>query len=411
MVAKPEILAIAACVLTSHVYTSDERVDTILVRSDDDDMTVDTLDIVELCESALAADYTRVRRAGNRLAKALAPDNPEAAKSIQRALKRQGVPLQSSGYVEQFPRDSGSRLPLVQEENWPTNPLFLNSDAGRVVSRFLEDSSHIELLAERGVSTRLGLLVHGAPGTGKTHLAGHIAAQMQVPLLVARLDSLISSRLGDTAKNIRNVFDFIPQRRAVLFLDEIDAFAKVRDDKNDLGELKRVVNTVLQGLDSLADEVVVVAATNHAHLLDPAIWRRFPYKVDLQLPDSNVRASMWAYYLFRDAPDKVMDAEVLAKVSEGLSGADIENIALAARRRGVIDGEEPSLASVAFAAARSSQAVPDLLEKVCLSHDDRRTLATVLRDKASLEVTNIARVIGVSRQMAHRYLKEPIDGE
>ena len=369
-------------------------------------MEVDTKTVVDLLEAALAADYTKVRRAGNRIAKLAATTDPELGKAIQRIIKRQGVPLQTSGYSQQLPRDSGSSLPLIQEAEWPSNPLMLNDDAVRGFSQFMEDARHIDLLADSGVSSRLGLLLHGDPGTGKTHLAGHVAAQLQLPLYVVRLDSLISSRLGDTAKNIRSVFDFVPGSKSVLFLDEIDAVAKVRDDQNEVGELKRVVNAVLQGLDSLPDEVVVIAATNHAHLLDRAIWRRFPYKIEMRAPDRSVLAEMWRHYLYQDAADQIFETDVLAAVSVGLSGADVENIALAARRRAIIDGEKPALAQVLLAAHRSRPGAPNLLEQTVLSHDQRRDLTLALRDAAKLEVTQIAKAVGVSRQMAHRYLKE-----
>ena len=156
-------------------------------------------------------------------------------------------------------------------------------------------------------------------------------------MLVARLDALISSRLGDTAKNIRELFDHVAQRGAALFLDEIDAIAKVRDDRLELGELKRVVNTVLQGIDSLPDDAVIIAATNHAQLLDAAVWRRFPYSIDLALPDMDVRSAMWDYFLFNDQTSEPKLSKTLAQASEGLSGSDIEVLALACRRRSLLD--------------------------------------------------------------------------
>ena len=241
--------------------------------------------ILALIEAAMSADYTGVRRVGGQIAKRLAEENDlDGAKALQSLLRKRGVPLQASGYAESLPRDAGSRLPLVEEGQWPTTPIMLDGEAGYTISQFMEDAKNIGLLAEKGVSARLGLLLYGPPGTGKTLLAGHIAASLKRPFYIARLDSLISSRLGETSKNIRGIFDFVPAQNAVLFLDEMDAIAKLRDDRHELGELKRVVNTVLQGLDSLTDDVVTIGATNHPHLLDPAIWRRFPYKVNWTFP-------------------------------------------------------------------------------------------------------------------------------
>ena len=250
----------------------------------------------------------------------------------------------------------------------------------------------------------------GPPGTGKTLLAGHIAASLKRPFYITRLDSLISSRLGETAKNIRGIFEFVPARNAVLFLDEMDAIAKLRDDRHELGELKRVVNTVLQGLDSLTDDVVTVGATNHPHLLDPAIWRRFPYKVELGLPDQDVRRSLWRHFLFQDADARKEDTHLLARVSDGLNGADIENIALAARRRSILGNQEPSLAQILLAVHASRVGRPRLLDNRELETEDKKALTALLHEKGGVSQAEIAKIVGVSRQMVHRYLKEESDG-
>ncbi|MCY4054077.1 MAG: ATP-binding protein [Hyphomicrobiales bacterium] len=212
--------------------------------------------------------------------------------------------------------------------------------------------------------------MYGPPGTGKSLLAGHVATLLDRPFYIARLDSLISSRLGETAKNIRSIFDYVPSKEAVLFLDEIDSIAKVRDDRHELGELKRVVNTVLQGLDSLTDDVITIAATNHPHLLDSAIWRRFPYKAEINLPDGDVRESLWLHFLYQDDETRRNEAALLAKVSDGLNGSDIENIGLAARRRAILSGEESSLIKILLAVSKSSSSSARLI-----SSDDPNTQA------------------------------------
>ena len=123
-----------------------------------------------------------MRRAGSEIAKRLAEQkDPEGAKAIQSMLRKRGVPLQASGYAEALPRDVGSRLPSIEEGQWPTTPIMLNGEAGHRIAQFIEDARNIELLAEKGVSARLGLLLFGPPGTGKTLLAGHIAASSAGP--------------------------------------------------------------------------------------------------------------------------------------------------------------------------------------------------------------------------------------
>jgi hypothetical protein len=374
-------------------------------------MEIDTSLLSTLIEAAMSADYTAVRRIGGQIAKRLAEQNDlEGAKALQGLLRKRGVPLQASGYAEALPRDTGSRLPLIEEGQWPTTPIILGGEAGHRISQFIEDAKHINLLAEKGVSARLGLLLYGPPGTGKTLLAGHIAASLKRPFYIARLDSLISSRLGETAKNIRGVFEFVPARNAVLFFDEMDAIAKLRDDRHELGELKRVVNTVLQGLDSLTDDVVTIGATNHPHLLDPAIWRRFPYKVELALPDEEVRANLWLHFLFQNVAAHKGEAALLARVSDGLNGADIENIALAARRRSILGNQEPSLAQILLAVHASRAGNPRLLDNRELDTGDKKALTRFLHEKGGVRQAEIASIVGVSRQMVHRYLKETSDG-
>jgi hypothetical protein len=360
--------------------------------------------LVDLIDAALAADYTRVRRAANGLARVLeAEGETEAAKELRALIKKRGVPLRASGYMESLPVDSKSRLPLVEEQGWPGNPLFLDDQAMRTFEDFLADVANIDTLSSKGLASRLALMLSGPPGTGKTLLAGHIAAHLNRPFYVVRLDSVISSLLGDTAKNVRTLFDYVPSKNAVLFLDEMDAIAKLRDDRHELGELKRVVNTVIQGLDMLDEHAVVVGATNHPHLLDPAIWRRFPYKIELRNPVTEVRASMWRYFLFedKDAPE----TEDLAVISDGLSGADIETIALTARRHALLNARALDLGSVALAIMNTRQGHASLPQKQPLDSDQRKQLALLLKEKNELTVTSIAHLLGVTRQAVYLYFR------
>ena len=374
-------------------------------------MEIDKTVISELINAAMSADYTAVRRFGRDIARQLASQgDQEGAKWIQSILRKRGVPLQASGYAEALPRDSSSRLPLIEEGQPLTTPVMLNDESSAIVAEFINDAKHIHLLSEKGVSSRLGLLLYGPPGTGKSLIAGYVASLLNRPFYVARLDSLISSRLGETAKNIRSIFDYVPSKKAVLFLDEMDAIAKVRDDRHELGELKRVVNTVLQGLDSLTDDVITIAATNHPHLLDPAIWRRFPYKAEITLPDADVRESLWLHFLYQDDETRRNEAALLAKVSDGLNGADIENIGLAARRRAILSGEEQLLVKILLAVTKSNSSSVRLISSDDPDTQAKKTVSILLNEKGGISQTEIARIVGVSRQMMSRYLKGAKNG-
>lgn len=366
--------------------------------------------LVDLLDAAMAADYTRVKRLGSEIARLLAEnDQPEAARKVRALMRKRGIPLQASGFAEALPVDASSRLPLVEEQDWPVTPLFVNEQTQGVLQRFLDDAQHVDLLSDKGLSPRLSLLLSGPPGTGKSLLAGHVASRLGKPLFVARLDSLISSRLGETAKNIRGAFEYVPSRGAVLFLDELDAIAKLRDDRHELGELKRVVNTVIQGLDSLDSHSVVIAATNHAHLLDSAIWRRFPYKIEMNFPDADVRTSMWLHFLYEDDPERDHEAQILSRISEGISGADIENLAFTVRRQSLLQDTPLNLATLAWAVYASRKG-PLYLPPKNLDADQKRELAGYLAEQSEIKKMDIAEIVGVSRQMVARYLKEASDG-
>jgi SpoVK/Ycf46/Vps4 family AAA+-type ATPase len=360
-------------------------------------MTTDEEALISLVAGAMAADYTAVRRAGTLLANSLQDSSPATAQKMRVLLNRKGVALHASGFSEALPVDAKSRFPLIEEQAYPTTPLFVDEQAGAMFRAFLEDVEHHDVLAEAGLSSRLSLLLSGPPGTGKTLLAGHIAARLNRRLYVVRLDSVISSLLGDTAKNIRSIFDFVPSR-GVLFLDEIDAVAKLRDDKQELGELKRVVNTLLQGLDSLDDRAVVLGATNHAQLLDSAVWRRFPYVVNLGLPDLNVRTDLWAHFLTEEiAPSAT--ARTLASISAGASGADIQSLALAARRKAVLTKHEVDLADLAVTVLRSRGEIP-----LDAKGDFRAVMVQLAVQKGATQA-DVAKMLGVTRQAINAHLR------
>jgi ATP-dependent 26S proteasome regulatory subunit len=180
------------------------------------------------------------------------------------------------------------------------------------------------------------MIIYGPPGVGKTELARHIAAQIGLPLITSRSDALISSFLGSTAKNLRLLFEHAVSRPCVLFLDELDALAKLRDDQHEMGELKRVVVSLLQNIDALENEIVLIGATNHHHLLDPAIWRRFAYRLELPLPSATARRKLIELFLGEFRAEE--DIETLVTVMEGLSGADIRLVCENAIRCAVLEG-------------------------------------------------------------------------
>jgi len=323
-------------------------------------------------------------------------------KRIATALRRRATSVDQMRSVERLPVDNKSRSTLIEEQPWPTMPLILSDEQEQVLKRFILENRASSALAEANLSMRSNLLLAGPPGTGKSFIAGHIAARLGLPLYVVRLDALVSSLLGDTAKNIRAIFDFANSSSAFLFIDEIDAVAKRRDDEKELGEIKRVVNTLIQGLDSVSSDTVIVAATNHAHLLDPAIFRRFPYALDISLPDSSMRDQLWSIYL---ANDDISEIGALSKISEGLTGSDIKDLATSARRASIVLEAPLDMAALAWSVLKSSTTALSLPPIDGLSNEIRRKLNADLAAIGSLTFKEIGALTGVSKQAAMRMAK------
>lgn len=368
-------------------------------------MNVNYSDITALIEASLDANYSEVRSVSNRIVKAISNQDIEAAKKIKSILRRKGVPLRSSGYSDSLPLDPKSRTPLIEEQQWPVTPLFLDEKEQEIFSTFISCVNNQDKLIENGISSRLSLLLSGAPGTGKTLVAGHIAAQLNKTLYVVRLDAVISSLLGDTAKNIRQIFEYVPTKNAVLFLDEVDAVAKLRDDRQEIGELKRVVNTLIQGLDSLDDQAIVIAATNHANLLDPAIWRRFPFKINFDFPTRDVRKALWNYFLFKDNGDESV-LEILSSISDGLTGADIESISLAFRRHSILSGEVLNVVSVIYSIMKNEESNSVVILSNKPDVNIKKEISKELHETYKISQAEIGRLLSVSRQTVSGYLKE-----
>ncbi|KVO02671.1 ATPase [Burkholderia ubonensis] len=369
-------------------------------------MSPSSSDLVAFAEAAMSADYDRIRQVGQRLCKELATRDAEGARLLRQALGRKGVPLRAAGYSETLPVDNKSRLPLLEVHEMPDVPIFLDELGKMAFEAFLADAMHFDKLVAQGIASRLAVLLSGPPGTGKTLLAGHIAAHLGRKFYVVRLDAVISSLLGDTAKNIRSIFDFVAGKNAVLFLDELDAIAKMRDDRNELGELKRVVNTVIQGIDSLEPSAIVIAATNHAQMLDTAIWRRFPYKISFGVPERDLREALWFHFL-GDDPGYEAASRMLALLSEGLNGADIEQFALAARRSAAHKNGRIDMWSLACSILHRGAGTT---ASPTVALNDKRRLIETLAQEHHVSQAEIARFLGVTRQAISPYLKPSDDG-
>jgi SpoVK/Ycf46/Vps4 family AAA+-type ATPase len=225
---------------------------------------------------------------------------------------------------------------------------------------------------------------------------------------VARLDGLISSFLGSTSKNIRALFDFAASTPCVLFLDEFDAIAKLRGDTQELGELKRVVNSFIQNLDTLGSQSIVLAATNHRELLDAAIWRRFGYRLALDFPGAELRRTMWENFA-KELHFSLRDTELLVDLSDGFTGSDINEVCVRLQRRLLTKQQFPLLKD-AWEVLRNMSIGEGESRRFlsALKGKDEHAISTVLRERNTKLYSHaaIAQLFGVSKATAHRRAKE-----
>jgi len=205
----------------------------------------------------------------------------------------------------------------------------------RVFTGLLNEFRRGDDIRQHGLPVRSKLLFCGPPGCGKTFCAEAFANELGLPLYIVKLDRLISSYLGETAGNVRKIFEFARKQPCVLFLDEFDALARARDDTSEHNELRRVVNSLLLFIDRIKPRGFLVAATNLDQSLDPAVWRRFDEVIWFDMPD----ASSIERYLrlrFKNVRTDFEPSQLVGSV-EGFSYADIERICIQAMKTSIIE--------------------------------------------------------------------------
>ncbi len=304
-------------------------------------------EVLKILDGALKANASMASSYAGLLAEKLESDGEkQQARMIRERLARAPMAVASAqgvghGHVlGQMPTDNDSRLHTV-DYSQPTldgSEVLLPDAIQARLQEFIQCVEHHDALQRAGAAVASRVLIYGPPGTGKTQTARWIAARLKLPLLTVRCDTLVSSLLGQTSRNLRRVFDYAQQLPCVLFLDEFDALAGARGNERDVGELQRVVIALLQNMDALPDSTVLVASTNHEQLLDPAIFRRFPFHIPMPAPDATLREALWRKLLGSYAPEG-LDWKELAVLSDGSTGATIEHVSQETKRTAVLAGQ------------------------------------------------------------------------
>jgi SpoVK/Ycf46/Vps4 family AAA+-type ATPase len=214
------------------------------------------------------------------------------------------------------------------------------SDAIRErLERIIREQRHLHEIKAHGLSPRRKLLLTGPPGTGKTLTASVLAGELGLPLFQVRLDALISKFLGETAAKLRLIFDAVRDTRGVYFFDEFDAIASQRGGSNDVGEIRRVLNSFLQFIEHDESNSLIVAATNHPELLDHAVYRRFDDLVEYKMPSSAEIAETLSSRLVRFSQKDINWSQV-AELGSGLSYADLTRASDEAIKDSIISGRK-----------------------------------------------------------------------
>ena len=292
-----------------------------------------------------------------------------------------------------LPVDIDSRLHLIRVEPEPTlehEPVF-SQEMATALHQLVDERRRPEVLMRAGLDPTRTTLFVGPPGVGKTMAAYWLARELNRPLLVLDLAAVMSSYLGRTGGNLSHVLEYAKNIDCVLLIDELDAIAKRRDDHGELGELKRLVTVLIQQVDDWPASGILLAATNHPDLLDPAIWRRFELHLSFPLPDQEAIARFVENTLSPNLPSVHRWSEVLGTLFCGQSFSDIERTLTAIRRTAALKNRPLDRELVAF------------LSEGNLPKSARVDLAVSIVEQGLFSQREAYRLTGVSRDTIRRH--------
>ena len=225
------------------------------------------------------------------------------------------------------------------------NNIIADKDVIENLNHFIEEHNKSEVLLKFGLPIANKLLLHGPSGCGKTLASYVVAGELEKMMVVVNLGAIVSSKLGETSKNLSKIFRKAASEDCIIFIDEFDSLGKIRDYSQDHGEMKRVVNTILQLFDYLPQSSIVIAATNQKEMLDEALLRRFDFSIGFNLPTEKEIKELISLTLKNGnfTFDNKAKANTIIKKSLGLSYYSIQKTLVTAIKRSLFAIENPEL--------------------------------------------------------------------
>lgn len=360
-------------------------------------------DLAQLVRLVIAEQYDDVRLYVARLVRKYRETMPALSEQLDLYLRNkpqkpaQGlrkVTPPKSTQSQAVPVDEDSRLTLLKAPNEKiTSKPLLSSQIEDSLDQIILERKHIDRLKTLGLQPTRSAIFVGPPGVGKTLTASWLAQKLGVPFYVLDLTAVMSSYLGKSGNNLRAALDFAKKGPCVLLLDEIDSIAKKRSDDSDVGELKRLVTVILQEVDEWPSSSLLLAATNFAELIDPALWRRFDLVLNFEKPNSESIKEAIKRFLGPDYAIFARWIDLLVIMFKDESFSNIERSINKFRR------------SVALGISSDEELIESFIKDGLseLDRNERKEIAVNLKRNSKLSQHAISDLTGVSRDTIRKY--------
>ncbi|EGZ5754913.1 AAA family ATPase [Salmonella enterica subsp. enterica serovar Pomona] len=360
-------------------------------------------DLAQLVRLVIAEQYDDVRLYVARLVRKYRETMPALSEQLDLYLRNkpqkpaQGlrkVTMPKTTQSQVMPVDEDSRLTLLKAPNEKiTSKPLLSSQIEDSLDQIILERKHIDRLKALGLQPTRSAIFVGPPGVGKTLTASWLAQKLGVPFYVLDLTAVMSSYLGKSGNNLRAALDFAKKGPCVLLLDEIDSIAKKRSDDSDVGELKRLVTVILQEVDEWPSSSLLLAATNFAELIDPALWRRFDLVLNFEKPNSESIKEAIKRFLGPDYAIFARWIDLLVIMFKDESFSNIERSINKFRR------------SVALGISSDEELIESFIKDGLseLDRNERKEIAVNLKRNSKLSQHAISDLTGVSRDTIRKY--------